>query len=143
MPGAPWFAEGLQFTCTQCGKCCTGEPGFTWVSDAEVLALAARYGLDEAAFRRKYTRTVHRDGVRETSLTEARSGDCVFWDKKKGCTVYDLRPLQCRTWPFWRSNLVSAEHWADAALDCPGMNHGALHGAEEIAATAADDGLPV
>ena len=24
----PWYNDGLRFTCTRCGHCCTGEPGF-------------------------------------------------------------------------------------------------------------------
>src|SRR5262245_18529291 len=27
----PWYQDGLEFTCTRCGKCCTGEPGFVSV----------------------------------------------------------------------------------------------------------------
>ncbi len=38
---APWYQDGLAFTCTQCGKCCTGDPGFVWVTDEEIAALAA------------------------------------------------------------------------------------------------------
>ena len=36
----PWYADGLRFACTQCGNCCTGEPGFVWVNDAEIAAIA-------------------------------------------------------------------------------------------------------
>ena len=36
----PWFQDGLHFECTQCGKCCTGEPGFVWVNDEEIDKLA-------------------------------------------------------------------------------------------------------
>jgi hypothetical protein len=56
--------------------------------------------------------------------------------------VYEDRPRQCRTWPFWRINLASREDWAGAAAGCPGMDRGELHPAERIAETAADDGLP-
>ena len=40
----PWYAEGLKFTCTQCGNCCTGGPGFVWISREEIrrLAVASR-----------------------------------------------------------------------------------------------------
>ena len=36
----PWYADGLQFTCTQCGDCCTGDPGVVWVTDEELKAIA-------------------------------------------------------------------------------------------------------
>ena len=40
-PGEPWYADGLNFTCTQCGNCCTGGPGFVWISREEIVRLAA------------------------------------------------------------------------------------------------------
>ena len=35
-----WYKDGLQFTCSQCGDCCTGAPGFVWVNGDEIRALA-------------------------------------------------------------------------------------------------------
>ena len=138
----PWYQDGLRFACTKCGNCCTGSPGFTWVSEDEIDRLAVRLGLDREAFIRKYTRSVWRDGEERRSLTELRRGDCVFWVAGTGCSVYQDRPRQCRTWPFWRSNLTERDDWAAAARECPGMDRGALHHVAEIAAVAADDGLP-
>ena len=37
----PWYHEGLSFTCSQCGDCCTGAPGYVWVNNEEIAALAA------------------------------------------------------------------------------------------------------
>ena len=37
---------------------------------------------------------------------------------------YPVRPLQCRTWPFWDTNLASQSAWDRAARRCHGMNHG-------------------
>jgi Fe-S-cluster containining protein len=139
---APWYADGLRFACTRCGNCCTGEPGFTWVSAAEAEALAARLGLDVAAFQRRYTREAVRDGRRLRALNESAQGACVFWRADAGCTVYRDRPRQCRTWPFWRSNLADGAAWEAAARDCPGIGQGPLQAAADISATAADDGLP-
>jgi len=136
--GRAWYREGLRFTCTRCGNCCGGGPGYVWVSEDEIAALAERLGMDESAFRRRYTRKLKR-GV---SLVEKANYDCVFYDARKGCTVYRQRPRQCRTWPFWRTNLESPVDWEYAAEGCPGMDRGRLHDAATIAATAAEDGLP-
>ena len=38
----PWYQQGLKFHCLGCGDCCTGEPGYVWVTKAEIAALAAR-----------------------------------------------------------------------------------------------------
>lgn len=43
---------------------------------------------------------------------------------RKVCSIYEVRPLQCRTWPFWPENVESRETWDHAAQRCHGMNHG-------------------
>jgi Fe-S-cluster containining protein len=107
------------------------------VSDGEIEALARRLELTPAAFRETYTRRL-RGG--ERSLREQRNRDCVFYRRSGGCSVYEDRPRQCRTWPFWRSVVHSRERWEEEAEGCPGMNRGPLHGAGEILGIARDDG---
>ncbi len=124
-----WFHEGLKFACTGCGDCCTGAPGYVWVNKAEIAALAGAIGIDVAEFERRYVRKV---GIRK-SLIEWGNGDCIFFHgESRTCQVYDVRPRQCRTWPFWPSNLVSPATWADTAECCPGCNRGRLVSQEEI-----------
>jgi Fe-S-cluster containining protein len=125
----PWYEDGLRFTCTRCGKCCTGEPGFVWVNDAELLALGEFRGESVEEVAGLYTRL---DGGRRT-LREKANGDCVFYDREKGCTVYEVRPRQCRTWPFWESNVATPETWRRTCEVCPGSGRGELIPAEEIA----------
>ena len=125
---APWYAGGLQFTCTRCGDCCTGAPGYVWVTDEEVEAIAAFLGQPVAQFRELYTRKAR--GKR--TLREKPNGDCVFFERGKGCTVYAVRPPQCRTWPFWASNVESPEDWQKTCETCPGAGTGELIPVEEI-----------
>ena len=80
-------------------------------------------------FERKFTRQV---GAR-VSLVEYSDGDCIFLDPTlRNCTVYHARPSQCRTWPFWASNLKSPRTWGLAASNCPGCNQGTLYSVQEI-----------
>jgi len=127
-PGA-WYRDGLSFTCTRCGNCCSGFSGTVTVSDKEIAVLAARLDLEEAVFRARYTRVMPEGFI---SLTEKPNYDCVFWSKEHGCLVYEDRPTQCRTWPFWRSNVETPQDWAEAARSCPGMNRGRLYTLDEI-----------
>ncbi len=124
-----WYRDGLQFECTQCGGCCAGEPGFVWVNRDEVLALARAMEMDEEAFRHKFVRQV---GSR-SSLVEYPDGDCIFLDPKtRGCLVYESRPTQCRTWPFWSSNIKTREDWRQTCEVCPGAGQGKLYDIEQI-----------
>jgi uncharacterized protein len=124
-----WYEGGLKFQCTRCGNCCTGAPGYVWVDDEEIEALAVYKGETVARFTALYTRQVDE----KRSLRERPGGDCVFFDRAAGCTVYPHRPRQCRTWPFWESNVESPAAWKETCRACPGASHGELISAEEIA----------
>src|SRR5688572_24597390 len=73
----PWYKDGLRFQCTGCGDCCTGAPGYVWVTNDEIVALAAEVGMDVGAFERRYVRTV---GVRKSLREHKKTYDCVFLD---------------------------------------------------------------
>ncbi len=123
----PWYSDGLAFQCTQCGNCCSGPSnGYVWVKEDDILRMAASMEMsdDLEAFRRRFVRQV---GTRE-SLVEYSDGDCIFLDpQKRTCMVYDSRPIQCRTWPFWDGNLESPATWVKAAEGCPGCNRGQVY----------------
>jgi Fe-S-cluster containining protein len=124
----PWYQDGLRFTCTMCGKCCTGEPGVVWVTDEELAAIARFLDEPVEEVRDRLTRKAR--GRR--TLREKPNNDCVFYDRQKGCTIYPVRPAQCRTWPFWESNVETPEDWERTKQVCPGSGHGELIPAEEI-----------
>ncbi len=124
----PWYQDGLRFRCTRCGHCCTGAPGHVWVSDDELAEIAEFLREPEEEVAGLYARPVGR----RRSLREKANGDCVFYDRQKGCTIYPVRPRQCRTWPFWESNVVTPEAWRRTCEVCPGSGQGDLIPAEEI-----------
>ena len=124
-----WYKDGLQFECTGCGNCCTGEPGYVWVTEQEIQSLADLTGTELEAFTETYVRKI---GAR-FSLREFPNGDCVFFDSdKRNCTVYDARPVQCKTWPFWNSNLETPEDWQRTCQECPGSGRGPLVPIDDI-----------
>jgi uncharacterized protein len=131
----PWFAkDGLKFTCSQCGDCCSGAPGFVWVNQEEINAMAVKVNVPVDEFEEKYVRKV---GARR-SLVEYENGDCVFLDTKtRGCTLYNERPRQCKTWPFWNSNIESPEAWKETCEVCPGSGVGKVYTVDEILKQAA------
>lgn len=123
--------RGLRFSCTMCGNCCTGPSGYVLFDEREGRAMAAKLGVGYGEFLEKYT---HETSLGR-SLNEKRSDyglDCVFLDResvvgKAVCGLYEARPMQCRTWPFWPGNLKSRDAWARAGRTCPGIDHGDLH----------------
>jgi Fe-S-cluster containining protein len=127
----PFYHEGLHFSCTRCSACCRYESGFVFLSKKDVLILAAalqmRYTDVIATYCRWVPGTIREERL---SLKETADYDCIFW--KNGCSVYEGRPLQCRTFPFWSSILVSPDSWSCAADSCPGMGKGMLHAKDEI-----------
>ncbi len=130
---------GLRFACTMCGNCCTGPSGYVLLSDEEGAAIAGLLGMSVEAFTAQYTH----ETMLGRSLNEKESAfglDCVFLDREKVpgkavCGIYEARPSQCRTWPFWPANVRSPQTWARAAQTCPGMNTGPLHSPDFIRLT--------
>ncbi len=118
-----WYHAGLEFECTQCGSCCSGAPGYVWATKEEVRRISAFLGRKDGWLNKKHLRRV----CLRYSLTERPNGDCVFLKREGGrmtCSMYAVRPMQCRTWPFWTSNLKSQESWGCAGKICPGIDHG-------------------
>lgn len=116
---SPWYKDGLRFHCTGCGKCCTGAPGYVWVSTEERQAIANFLNLSLAEFEKRYTRLV---GGKVSLLENRKNYDCVFL-KDKRCTIYEVRPTQCKTFPWWKSNLASKQSWEETASYCEGVEH--------------------
>lgn len=113
-----WFARGLRFECTGCGQCCTGSPGYVWVSESEVEEISLFLGLPTKEFTERFVRRV--DG-RLSLLEHPKNFDCVFLKEKK-CQIYSVRPTQCRTFPWWPQLLRSEEEWRKAANFCEGIS---------------------
>ncbi|MEZ6317251.1 MAG: YkgJ family cysteine cluster protein [Phycisphaerales bacterium] len=151
-PDAEWFdrpdptgrtrtgERGLRFTCTQCGNCCSGPPGYVLFTEDEGRTIARKLDVPYDDFLERYTRdTPEGRSIKDVRAAGSRSFDCVFLDRdahgRALCTVYDARPGQCRTWPFWSGNLRSPVAWEGATRTCPGMNTGTLHPPEHIRVT--------
>ena len=133
-----WYADGLRFSCTQCGNCCSGPPGYVWFTYDEAAAMAEFHKLDMIEFLRRFAHTI--DGkwtLNEISHPGGKGYDCTFLRREEGtgkalCSIYNVRPQQCRTWPFWPNLLESPARWKRATATCPGMDNGKLYPIEQI-----------
>ncbi len=131
MPQDVFYKKGLRFECTRCSKCCRHTPGYVFLSEADIELLVAALGVPRQASLLQYCRRVRYGPVQRISLKEKQNVDCIFW-KDGGCSVYEARPLQCRSYPFWSSCVSSPEEWEHHARQCPGIGTGPLHSREEI-----------
>ena len=128
-PGKAWYSTGIQFECQGTGKCCTsrGSYGFVYLTGADRKRVAAHLKIPTAQFTRKYCA---RDDNGYFHLKNPDK-DCEFLRNKR-CGVYEGRPTQCRTWPFWPENLKAKTWTQEVAAFCPGVGRGKLHTQQEI-----------
>ena len=143
----PWYAAGLHFTCTQCGNCCGGAPGFVWLNRDDIVRIADYLKITPEEMVERHCRKVGgrwslNEGpgpgseydctfLREEKLTKRTPSGETIKLARRFCSVYPVRPLQCRTWPFWRENLTSRRVWDHAGVRCHGINHGRRHFSRE------------
>ena len=101
MRGKRFYAAGLRFECQGEGKCCVtrGRYGYVYLSFNDRRRLAAHFKISTAEFTARYTEK--EDGLYQLKYADK---DCPFM-KDNRCEVYDARPWQCRTWPFWPENM--------------------------------------
>ncbi len=128
--GKRFYAAGLRFQCQGEGNCCVsrGKYGYVYLSFGDRKRLAARFKLTTSEFTARYTEK--EDGRIQLKYKDK---DCPFLQKDR-CEVYDARPWQCRTWPFWPENMNTETWEREVAGDCPGIGKGKLYTAEEIEA---------
>ena len=93
--------------------------------------MAGQLGLEVAEFRERFCEVV------EGWLTlRTDSPACPFLGEGNTCKVYEVRPVQCSTWPFWKENLERKEWEGPLTELCPGVGKGPLHTRSEIDARA-------
>ncbi len=123
-----FYRDGLRFECQpNCGSCCS-QKGDVYVHRDDVRRLATFLRLPIRQLRRRFLRRIEN----RIALADNEHGACVFLDQNMRCTVYEARPDQCRTYPFWPAVLSSRLAWDWEALKCPGIGRGPIIPASEI-----------
>jgi len=118
----------IRFECQQgCANCCKINGGLVVVSDIEVKNISKYLNISQEDFLNEYTLQVGK----YTSLIDKNETDCIFLEDNK-CSVYPVRPIQCRTFPFWPQNLKTEKRWLQIKGECPGIGEGKEFKKEEI-----------
>ena len=128
LKGKDFYRDGIRFECQGDGKCCLtrGRYGHVYLSFNDRRRLAAHHRMSLSEFTALYTKKA--DGLYELRYT---GKDCPFLQEKR-CRVYDARPWQCRTWPFWPENMNSRVWEKEVVSWCPGAGKGRLYTAKEV-----------
>ena len=116
--------EGYDFcfdpdACKDCfGYCCRGESGNIWVNQQEILQISSFLKINSIDFILKYLNRIgNRFSIKERVVENCF--ECIFFQgPQKRCSIYTIRPYQCRCYPFWdyfksRTNQLLKE--------CPGV----------------------
>lgn len=108
-----------QDACKACrGKCCRGIAGYVWVSMEELEKMAGTKKMDLTLFSTQYIRQVQgRLSLQERAINGEHF--CCFFDPINcQCTIYQNRPKQCRTYPFWNQLTKDPQK---LVIECPGV----------------------
>ena len=117
-----YMRQALRFSCTQCGQCCaTAGDYYVYLTDEESERIRTYLQLSRNWFRRRYLQRLEEG---EQVLAAGADERCIFLDAEGKCRVYAVRPVQCRTYPFWPELVGSAGAWNREARRCEGINRG-------------------
>lgn len=107
-------------SCESCGgRCCIGESGYIWINKDEISFLAKHLNIEVDEVRNKYLKKVnYKYSIKEVQLDKSNFA-CAFFDlDKKQCSIYEARPIQCRTFPFWD---YFKQNLKEVYEECPGI----------------------
>ena len=120
----------LQFECNECSQCCSGSSGFILLTKEDIENMAGFLEMSETDFLENYTHIVKLKEEKFLSIKEKirvvnkqKLFDCIFLENKR-CLIYEVRPLQCQTYPFWPRIIRSSYAWKKEGEFCPGINQG-------------------
>ena len=124
-----WFDEGISFECTACGRCCT-RTGLVLFEDEDVARISAHLELAPEVFRARFL--TYDEGLWFVDVHEGLP--CVFLDEQSKCTVHEVKPIQCSSYPFWPELFESRDAWLSERPHCEGIGQGRRYTRDEILA---------
>jgi len=110
----------LDFSCNRCSNCCRNEPGSVYLTKKDIDNLSTFLILSKNEFVKEYCRTVIKDDKKVLALLEKTNYDCIFWNN--GCIIYEKRPLQCVTYPYWSILVENGDYWKHEKRRCSGID---------------------
>lgn len=119
------YPATVRFRCTKCGICCgdTKEKiRHILLLNLEAEQIAKATSRPISAFVEKIEKSA--PYVHEMKKTE-ENGKCVFLENNR-CTIYPIRPLICRFYPFALKTAQSGKYTFFFTEECPGIKKGRI-----------------
>jgi len=117
----PWWMSGVNFSCQSgCGKCCDQPGGIVYLSIADAERISQHSGLSVEEWLERDARKTY-DG-RYVRKSREEDGICIHLNEHQQCSIYQVRPQQCKAFPWWGENLISDRSWNQVKEQCPGID---------------------
>ena len=117
----PWWMSGVKFSCQSgCGKCCDQPGGSVYLSIKDAERISNHSGLSVDDWLERDARKTY-DG-RFVLKSREDDGICIHLDENQQCSIYEVRPQQCKAFPWWGENLASDRSWSQVKELCPGID---------------------
>lgn len=106
--------------CNSCnGNCCIGESGYIWINPKEIETLALLLNISSENLKNRFLNKIgYKYSIKEIKLASNNFACCFFNLEKKQCSIYEARPIQCRTFPFWE---YFKENEQEVYKECPAI----------------------
>jgi Fe-S-cluster containining protein len=122
----------FRFQCQSgCTNCCT-QPGEVYLAADDAERIAAHLGVTRRKFLSRYCET---DVDGDLRLSTPARKHCHFLTEA-GCSIHQVKPLQCRTFPFWPEHVKNKSAWKNLKQYCPGIGVGPVLPMEGVRAEA-------
>lgn len=120
----------MKFECQDSckGKCCSSSWnqgwGFVFLTKGDIAKLSKylNKAVSEFADYGQFRFTRFSAGPTAQWFLKTNLGTCRFFKNGK-CGVYEARPTQCRTFPFW-PEYMKPQSWEKLKSICPGIGEG-------------------
>ena len=118
------YPEGIRFQCQRCSLCCGDTKDkvrriFLLEREVETISIQASKAIEDI------TEQINGFAPYFHVLKKTMNGSCIFL-KDKSCSIYQIRPLVCRFYPFQLQSLTNNRYQFTYTEECPGIEKGPL-----------------
>jgi Fe-S-cluster containining protein len=107
-----------QSACSVCAGICCRWGGYVWITEEEMIQMAEVMNLSLDNFAGEYVKAAYGRLSLQERLRDGEYHCAMFDPFNNRCLVYEARPRQCKTFPFWDQY---RENYVKLLELCPGI----------------------